>query len=127
MKFTEILHKAPSGAENGKLRKRLSKKEREAMIKQWHASNLSRKSFCEQHALNVKTFSMWLGKIKRSPLGNEGAEATGGDVVEDVIDNEVHCHLELRLPNEVLITLRGSTPAALIVSIIKEASTCKFI
>jgi tetrahydrodipicolinate N-succinyltransferase len=122
MKFTEIISTAKEPVTSEKRSVSSKSAQREYYINQWQKSDLTRKAFCKEHSINLKTFSNWLGKA--SILSKRPDCAIKKDKLPmptlTSIDN--HYRVKLQWPNGIQLNIDGACGAALIVSIIK--GTC---
>jgi hypothetical protein len=121
MKFIPVI--GPASKKPSKLAHKRTKAEQLLLVGQWKASQLKQTEFCQQHNLNVKTFSNWLAKMKRQPEKVPMPEQSSASMQKtSVLLPEVTAY-ELELPNGIRVI--GISLANLPL-VILELSQCKF-
>ncbi len=81
-------------------------------VNRWEASGQSQKKFAREHNLNLHTFKYWIYKFRGDNQSPEGFIRLG-----DIPAHEI----SLRYPNGVELMVPTSTPAAVLIDLIKFA------
>lgn len=75
----------------------------------WQASGLSRKSYCNEHSLNMHTLNYWCAKARQEKM-------PGGFVPLEVGASD---GLEVHYPNGVRLLLPAGTPMAQVAAYVR--------
>ena len=94
--------------------------EQKHFIELWEKSTQSRGVFCDEHKLNIKTFSAW---IKKATNQRHQAECLKVQTPQGTLSSPT-TGLHLKLPNGALLSVTGEK--GWLLSIIHEISTCNF-
>lgn len=82
------------------------------MVEQWKASGQTKKVFCEEHAINIHTFSYWVAKRKQA------RQPSGGFAAIDLRGSDEAGKLTITYPNGVRVSVIGA-PLPLIRQLIR--------